>query len=92
MTTAENISRAIRLRQIERELGLWTQAKDEYSERELARQGLARWLALPITYDNAPEPRWNAGAAARNDAILALRREVTRTMGGVADYSSREAA
>lgn len=49
---------------------------------------LAKWLALPIRYENHPERPWNAGAAARNDAMLARRRSHHRTLGGVADYSS----
>lgn len=56
------------------------------------RFSMSRWLALDMRYENHPERPWNAGAAARNDAMLARRRSHFRTLGGVADYSSREAA
>lgn len=90
----ERMLHARRIQQIERECGFNqpASAKPELAQRDADSAAMSAWLALPIIYDNAPEPRWNAGAAARNDAILARRREVTRTMGGVADYSSREAA
>lgn len=90
---ASEIARARRLQQVRRELGLTTpQATREDTEKSANLEAMEKWCALPIAYDNAPEPRWNAGAAARNDAKLASRRAHHRTLGGVADYSSREAA
>ncbi len=63
--------------------------KAEPLEDPLARDkaAMGRWLALPIRYENAREPAWNAGAAARNDAAFAARREHWRSLGGVSDWS-----
>ena len=86
----ERMLHARRIQQIERECGFNKPArpKQELDQRDADLAAVSAWLSLPIKYDDAPEPRWNAGAAARNDAILARRRETPRTMGGVADYSS----
>ena len=60
----------------------------DFDTEKQEERALAKWLALPIRYENHPELPWNAGAAARNDAHLARRRSHFRTLGGVADYSS----
>ena len=60
-------------------------------EQRLAR-GMEAWLLLDIRYENASEPRWNAGAAAANTSAIMRRVEHTRTLGGVVHYGNKEAA
>ena len=64
---------------------------DHVIEERQAR-GMEAWLALPIRYENANEPRWNAGAAAANTSAIMRRVEHTRTLGGVVSYGNKEAA
>ena len=62
------------------------EALEEKNARDKA--SIKRWLALPIRYeDDARSKAWNAGAAARNDAMLARKREHWRSLGGVSDWS-----
>ena len=64
----------------------------ENVQRVRDRAAMNEWLALPIRYENANEPRWNAGAAAANTSAIMRRVEHTRTLGGVVSYASKEGA
>lgn len=56
-------------------------------QRESDAAAMTKWLAFPIRYDN--DPRSHRDGAIRVNLRLSAH---ARTLGGVADYSSREAA
>lgn len=61
----------------------------DFDNEKQEERALAKWVALPLRYEDDPRSRpWNPTAALRNDAILKQRRSHFRTLGGVADYSS----
>ena len=67
-------------------------SEPEHVIEERQARGMEAWLALDIRYENAREPRWNAGAAAANTSAIMRRVEHTRTLGGVVSYASKEGA
>lgn len=85
----ERMLHARRIQQIERECGFnkVDRPPQELDQRDLDRAAMARWCALPIQYDN--DPRSHRDGAIRVNLRLSAH---ARTLGGVADYSSRDAA
>lgn len=80
--------RKAKLRQLIREVYGEFREPPEDLMRDRDRDAMARWCALPITYAN--DPRSYRDGAIR--VVLRLSATGGRTLGGVADYSSREAA
>ena len=85
----ERMLHARRIQQIERECGFNKPAQtlNEFDQRDADLNSVRAWLALPIRYDN--DPRSHRDGAIRVNLRLSAH---ARTLGGVADYSSKEAA
>lgn len=77
-----------RERQLIREVFGTYHEPGELEMRDANLASMARWCALPIRYGNDPRS-YRDGSTRVN---LRLSANGVRTMGGVADYSSREAA
>jgi hypothetical protein len=57
------------------------------------RTALAKWVELPITYEDHPASRpFDYSRAFANTVVLSRNPEADRTLGGVVHYGSREAA
>lgn len=84
----ERMLHARRIQQIERECGFnkADRPPQELDQRDMDRAAIATWCALPIRYDN--DPRSHRDGAIRVNLRLSAH---ARTLGGVADYSSKEA-
>lgn len=84
----ERMLHARRIQQIERECGFnkADRPPQELDQRDMDRAAVATWCALPIRYDN--DPRSHRDGAIRVNLRLSAH---ARTLGGVADYSSKEA-
>jgi len=67
--------------------------RPDLEQQNRERTSLAKWVELPITYEDHPASRpFDYSRAFSNTVALARNPEVDRTLGGVVQYGNKEAA